>query len=328
MSLPGALFVIRWMVRDTFRQSLASRTFWLLLALSAVCILLCASVRIEGPRSLHPADEIELQSPEGKPLTGTPRAGHVTLGFGAVRFWMFRDAEAEVHFLLVVLARYVAGALGTLLILVFTAGFMPEFLQPSAAAVLLAKPTPRWAIVVGKYLGVLVFVAFQATVFVGGTWVALGARTGIWLPAYLLCIPILVMHFAIIYSFSAFLAVYTRSTVACVLGSVLFWLVCCGMNYGRHAALMLPLLAPETPPLPAAFLDMLEVGYWVLPKPIDLVMVLDQAMQAGEHVGLPAELQKAAESSRFLPDLSLLSSLGSTVVILLLAARQLVVTDY
>src|SRR5262249_23044651 len=152
-------------------------------------------------------------------------------------------------FLQLLLAGGVADAAGLLLALVWTAGFLPTFLEPASASVLLAKPVPRWSLLAGKYLGVLAFVAFQATVFVGGTWLALAARTGIWDATYLLCIPVLLLHFAIFYSVSALIAVCTRSTVACVLGSVLFWFVCWGMNYGRHAALATPEMGGGAPAL-------------------------------------------------------------------------------
>src|SRR5262249_5301558 len=155
---------------------------------------------------------------------------------------------------------------GTLLLLIWTAGFLPEFLQQSAASVLLAKPVPRWSLLVGKYLGVLSFVAFQVTVFIVGTWAAVGIKTGIWLPSYLMTIPILLLHFAVIYSFSALLAVWTRSTVACVFGTVVFWLICCAMNYGRHTMVALDVL-----PYSGVVQWAVEAGYWVLPKPADLL---------------------------------------------------------
>ena len=50
---------------------------------------------------------------------------------------------------------------------------------------------PRWSLLAGKFLGVLAFVALQASLFVGGTWLALGLRTGVWDPTYFLCVPIL-----------------------------------------------------------------------------------------------------------------------------------------
>ena len=140
-----------------------------------------------------------------------------------------------MHFLELVLAAGVADTLGLLLTLVWTAGFLPGFLDPRAVAVLLAKPVPRWGLLLGKYVGVLAFVLVQATYFVGGTWLALALRTGIWDPRYLLSVPLLLLHFAIFFSVSLLLAVCTRSTVVCVFGSIAFWGICWAINYGRHA---------------------------------------------------------------------------------------------
>lgn len=124
---------------------------------------------------------------------------------------------------------------------------------------LLAKPLPRWSLLAGKFVGVLTFVGCQSVLFVGGTWLAL--RTGVWDTTYFLCVPVLLIHFAIFFSFSMLLAVTTRSTVACVFGSVVFWLLCWGMNYGRHVVVGIP------DPAEGSFLrGMVEIGYWVLPE--------------------------------------------------------------
>src|SRR5262249_52606940 len=150
--------------------------------------------------------------------------------YGSVTVEQGRHREEAVHLVQVILASYVAGTFGVLLALVWTAGFLPDFLQPSAASVLFAKPTPRWVILLGKYVGVVTFVAFQVLVFFGGTWLALGLRTDVWLYSYLWAAPLLVLHFAVIFTFSAVLAVWTRSTVATMFGSLVFWLVCWAMN--------------------------------------------------------------------------------------------------
>src|SRR5262249_19520797 len=52
VNLPVALLTIKWMVRDTFRQSLASRLFWVLLGVSIICIGFCLSVKVEGDERL------------------------------------------------------------------------------------------------------------------------------------------------------------------------------------------------------------------------------------------------------------------------------------
>ena len=318
MNLSETIYVLRWLIRDTFRQSLASRLFWLMLAISAVCILFCFSVSIEGGASLLPPGEVELDRPHGQ----------LTRGFGAFRIQLFRSGEEAVHLLEVLLAEWVAGAAGTLLALVWTAGFLPSFLEPSSVSVLLAKPVPRWLLLVGKYVGVLAFVFFQVTVFIGGTWLALGLRTGFWVPSYLLGIPLLLIHFAVIYSFSVLLAVVTRSTVACIFGSILFWFLCSGMNFGRHFVVSLPRLQPDLAPFPAGFLGLVEFGYWVLPKPADLGIILRGALHAGEHLGKVPQFEAVQEMGAFSPELSVLTSLLFALVMLAIAAREFVTTDY
>jgi ABC-type transport system involved in multi-copper enzyme maturation permease subunit len=318
MNLPAAFFVVRCLVRDTFRQSLASRTFWLILGLSAVCVVLCLSVRLEGYTATTPKGEIELFGPDRQPFTGLNKeAGTFSVAFGAIRLRQFRDGEAEVLFLQTVLAKWGAGAVGLLLVLLWTSGFLPEFLDPRAATVLLAKPVPRWALLAGKYLGVLAFVAFQAAVFVGGTWLALGLATGVWHGAYLLTVPLLVLEFALLYSVSALLAVWTRSTVVCIFGTLLFWGLCSALDVSRHAAVAAG--AAQAPPA-------VEAAYWVLPKPGDVALLLDGALESDRHFqGTAAQRQMQKVVA---PELSLLTSLLFTGAVLGLAGRRFVTRQY
>ena len=48
MSPPSALRTVRWMVRDTFRQAVAAKLAYVMLAVTAVCTLLCLSVGVSG----------------------------------------------------------------------------------------------------------------------------------------------------------------------------------------------------------------------------------------------------------------------------------------
>src|SRR5208337_2767533 len=134
MTGPEIIYSVRWLVRDTFRQARATRLFWIMLAVSGLCIVFCLGVGVEGGDSLRRPDEQELFDRNNQPFVGANR-GHMTLLFGTVRFELARDAEGGVHLLQVLLGTWVAGAAGLMLTLIWTAGFMPEFLQPSAASV-------------------------------------------------------------------------------------------------------------------------------------------------------------------------------------------------
>jgi hypothetical protein len=329
MNLPAAFFATRSLAWETVRQSLAARLTWLMLSVSGLCILFCLSVRIEGGQPLHQPDEAELYGGDNKPLTGpNPQPGHISLGFGATRFKLFRDGPAAVRFLEVLLAKWVGGAVGVLLALIFTAGFLPDFLQPSSAAVMLAKPAPRWSILLGKYLGVVAIVAGHSLLFFSGTFLALGLGTGYWLPAYLWSIPLLLLHFAIMYSFSVFLAVATRNTTAAAFGSLLLWLVCFGMNYGHHASLAQPYLGHHESTPPAAFQALVETGYWILPKPADLLLVFDRALHAEEHFGVPAAYAALQSRGMLHLGLSVLTSVLAAILVLVGAAWEFTRLDY
>jgi hypothetical protein len=177
---------------------------------------------------------------------------------------------------------------------------------------------------VGKYCGVLVFVACQLIVFVGLTWLALGVRTRVWDLTYLWCIPLLLVQFATFYSFSVLVAVLTRSTVACVFGSVLFWLLGWGINYG--VAMAQP--TPEQQDLPPSTAALAEVAYWISPKPLDAGLILYNALDAREHLEKPAAFKTLESSERFSPRSSVLSSLVLACAILALAIHEFNEVDY
>lgn len=325
MNLPASLLVVRCLARDTFRQSLASRAFWLALGLTGLCVLLCLSVRLEGYTAARPDGETELFGADNQPFTGMNKdAGTVSVAFGAIRLRQFRDGPAEVVFLQTILAKWGAGAVGLLLVLLWTSGFLPEFLDPRAATVLLAKPVPRWGLLAGKCLGVLAFVAFQGATFLAATWLALGARTGVWDGAYFLCLPILLLHFAVFFSFSALLAVATRSTVACVFGSALFWVLCAATNLGRHAAHGLAELRGLTPHFGRA----LELAYWALPKPLDFHAVLLGALGAEDATAGPVSFPALAAQGAWSPAASLAASALCGLALLACAAYDFVKADY
>jgi ABC-type transport system involved in multi-copper enzyme maturation permease subunit len=326
MNLPAAILVIRQLLRDTLRQSLASRSFWLLLGLTGLCILLCLSVRIEGITATKPAGEIELFGRDKKPYTGfNPGRGSVSFAFGAVRVEMARDDVTAIRFLHSLLAQ-LAATVGMLLLLLWSSAFLPEFLNPRAVSILLAKPIPRWSLLAGKFLGVLILVALQLTLFVGGTWLALALATGIWHPAFLMSIPLLIVLFVILYSFSALLAVWTRSTVVCIFGTLLFWAVCAAVNQTHYAHLNSSGRAsPSSRSSPS---PLVETGYWILPKPVDCVLLLTDVLRSEQHFQATPSPTAAARAGVVFPELSILSSLLFCLVLFGAASYGFVNRDF
>lgn len=333
MRLGDGLTTIGWLVRDTFRQSLASGIGWLLFALSTLCIVVCLSVTVQGPaRDLIPADDrpdflprFDRDAHDAHKLAASGTAvadGSLSLAFGAIRVPIARDVRGAVHLLELILAAGVADTLGLLLALTWTAGFLPGFLDSRAISVLLVKPIPRWGLLLGKYVGVLVFVLVHAIWLVGGTWLALSIRTGVWDTHYLLSIPLLLLHFAIFFSFSLVLAVCTRSTVVCVFGSIAFWGICWAINFGRCAVVAASKVAPDGA-FSAGVAWLSEIGYWLFPKPVDLGRLVFDALGAEAHFR-PVVDNVAGLSL----GLSIITSLLFTAYLLLAATRQFTRMDY
>jgi ABC-type transport system involved in multi-copper enzyme maturation permease subunit len=322
---------------DSFRQSLAHGIFWLLLGISLLCTLFCLSVRVTGAAVLaapgDAADFLPNTDPEASDEQKLTQSGvrvvrgTLSLGFGAVQVPLTRDAQTAVQSLELVLAAGVADTLGILLALIWTSGFLPSFLDAGAISVLLTKPTPRWLLLCGKYLGVLVFVVFHGALFLGGTWLALGLRTGVWDARYLLCLPLLVLHFSIFFGFSALLAVLCRSSAICVFGSIAFWCLCWGMNYGRYA-LAARVFDGSASRFSSTLATLADFGYWVLPKPADLGILLYNLLGAATHFARPAVLETALSQGLFHPGWSIAASLAFTLVLLYAAAREFELADY
>lgn len=339
MNLPSYLYTQRWLLFDTFRLATSSGLVWVMLAVTLICTVFCLSIGFDRDVPLQDGREpVEFLGPEARERitdadpeflerrTGVVTVtGKMTVGFGALEVDLTRDRSNAIRYVQTLLAGWVADTAGILLLLIWTAGFLPSFLEPTSAAVLLAKPTPRWVLLVGKYLSVIVFVALGTTLFIGLTWFALALVSGVWDPTYLLCIPILVLHFAALFGFSVFLAVCTRNTGACVIGSILFWVMCCGLNYGRHAFHLEPKLSEQA----GATSVLVEAGYWIMPKPIDMGLILFDALQAGAIVPARAfDPERLQHEGLLIPELSILSSLLFAGAMLLVSALQFRKTDY
>ncbi len=303
MNAPSARSVIGWLIRDTFRQSLATGIFWLMLAVSVLTAGACLTVRI---------------------TEASPAPARIELLNGALSLEVPHARAHPVRTLQLQLAGWVADAAGLLLALIWTAGFLPSFLEPGAVSVLLSKSAPRWILLSGKFVGVVLFVGVQTTLFIALTWLALAVRTGVWDLRYFLCIPLLILNFAVFYSFSVMLAVATRSTVACAFGSIAFWLICSAVNFGRHARLLVPGVTGIAP----TFGRTLDFIYWMLPKPLDFHLMLMETLQAENLFAQFLDVRTLTEKGLWYPVAALNTSLLFGVGMLVIAAYDFLTKDY
>jgi hypothetical protein len=146
--------------------------------------------------------------------------------------------------------------------------------------------------------------------------------TGFWTPAYLLCIPLFLLHFAVFYAASALLAVLARSTAVCMAGSLGFWAGCWWVNNARNTAWAV------TDGAWGAGRWLLELAYWALPKPADLNWLLFHTLQGEKYFVQILDYRSLESRGAVQMELSVFTSLAFAVGLLLLAALRFRRADY
>jgi ABC-type transport system involved in multi-copper enzyme maturation permease subunit len=105
-----------------------------------------------------------------------------------------------------------------------TASILPEFLSSGSIELSLAKPISRLSLLFWRVVGALLFVLLQTTVGVSVAYLLMGLKFGVWIHEALWTIPLITLQFFYLFCISTLLAVLTRSTLVCVIGTGLFWL--------------------------------------------------------------------------------------------------------
>jgi ABC-type transport system involved in multi-copper enzyme maturation permease subunit len=291
--------VLAWCVRDVFRHARSTGLLAALVALTAIASAVVASARVNSATGC-----LELLGGWLRPgTTGAPDTQSRDVLFG--------------------IAFAIGDVLGPLVGLLATAGFVPAFLDPAAAAVVFAKPISRPALLLGRSAAVVVFAAAVSGLLIAAVGLSAGLATGVWSATFWLCWPVFLIQFLAYYSVSVFLGVATRSTVAAMLGSVFFWLLSWGISFGRHTLTHVHLdeAAPE-------FGRLVGWVYYLFPKPVDLSLALHRAMGVDPQGTTNIGLRRALESGDYSAGLAAVSAAAVAVVFLALAAYELDHTDY
>ncbi len=147
-----------------------------------------------------------------------------SLFFGALPL---STVSAPLGFQLYVLEDHVIGGLGAwvtvLVSVVLTAFFIPNMVRKGTVDFLLVKPIHRPTLLLYKYLGGLIFIFLNTAVIVLGVWLALGWRSGIWAPSFLLLVFAITFFFAILYSVSTLFAVRSGNAIVAILMTCAVW---------------------------------------------------------------------------------------------------------
>lgn len=118
----------------------------------------------------------------------------------------------------------------SILALISTAGIIPDFISGGAIEMSLSKPISRVRLFLTKYFTGLLFVGLQVSVFTVACMVMIGIRGRSWEPDLLLAIPIVVCFYSYLFCVCTLVGLVTRSTIAALLVTLLFWLFLWGLN--------------------------------------------------------------------------------------------------
>ena len=186
------------MFLDAYRELNAKKMFWIVLILSGLVVLVFGAVGVKDQKLTL------LWYETAVPIPFEPAELYKFLfsGFG-IGVWLTFAA--------------------TILAIISTASIFPDFISGGSIDLYLSKPMSRLRLFVTKYLAGLLFVALQVSVFATASYLVIGIRGGVWEEGIFLAIPLVVCFFSYLYAVCVFFGVWTRSTLAAVLLTILFW---------------------------------------------------------------------------------------------------------
>jgi ABC-type transport system involved in multi-copper enzyme maturation permease subunit len=109
--------------------------------------------------------------------------------------------------------------IGILLSLFASASLFPELQTAGRVELLLSKPISRTQALLGHVLGVWVLVGILTVYLMGGTWLIMSIKSGVWHPRFLLSILLVVAMFAVMYAAVMLMGVWTQSTALALIVS-------------------------------------------------------------------------------------------------------------
>jgi len=201
---------------DAYRALRARKMFWIVLGLSGLVVVAFASLGID-----EHGLKFFVWTVSSSPTTNdmTPAMLYkITFTSIALEFWL--------------------AWIATILALISTAGIFPAFISSGSISVVLAKPISRVRLFLTQYVAGLLFVVLQVFVFCLASFLLIGIRGGEWEPGIFLAVPLVVCFFSYLFSVCVFLGLVTRSTVAALLLTLLFWFLLYGLNTTDNALMV------------------------------------------------------------------------------------------
>jgi len=198
---------------DAYRDLNSRKLFWLAIAISMLVVVLVGSVGIDssGISVLWFHVDNKFVNTQFFPASTFYKIIFQNLGINVWLTW-----------------------LAAILALISTASVVPEMVASGSIDMLLSKPITRGRLFLTRWVTGLFFAGIQALVFVTASFLVIGIRGGAWEPGLFIAVPTVVVFFSYLYCFCALMGVLTRSTVASLLLTLVFWLGLFGLQEGEQ----------------------------------------------------------------------------------------------
>lgn len=123
---------------------------------------------------------------------------------------------------------------GVVLGLVTCASLFPDFMAPGSIDAVLSKPIGRGRLFFYKYVSGLLFAAVLVVVLAAMSFATIRWRLGFWHPAVFWSVPLAVALYSYLFAVCVLFGVWTRSALAALLMTMLFWLGCWGLQWAEQ----------------------------------------------------------------------------------------------
>ncbi|MBL8886089.1 MAG: ABC transporter permease [Phycisphaerales bacterium] len=212
------------MLVDAYRELNAKKMFWITLVLSALVVIAiaCVGINDKGISVLWWTFPVDVFNAKIVSPAFFYKLIFINFGF---KIWLTWAA--------------------TILALVSTASLIPDFVAGGSIDLVLSKPIGRLRLFLTKYATGLLFVALQVSVFTTASFLVIGIRGSVWEPRVFLAIPLVVLFFSFLYCVCALIGLRTRSTIAALLLTMLFWFLVFVVHSAEQSLLMFKLNAED-----------------------------------------------------------------------------------
>ena len=103
---------------------------------------------------------------------------------------------------------------------------------------MVSRPIGRLRLFATQYAAGLLFVTLQVTVFSLASFLVIGLRGGVWEPGLFIAVPLVVCFFSYLFSVCVLFGLLTRSTLASLLLTLLFWFMVWGLGVTENTLLL------------------------------------------------------------------------------------------